>query len=182
MSSSDEENTKPIYFWRLEDENAYLGQWYLASFVWQNGKNKFSYANAEQYMMHRKSLLFAGPDHPMTQRLQAGWKLHPRKLRDLGRQIPGLDETVWQAERYAIVAEGTYLKFKQNPDIAAPLLATGTGEIVEASPSDRIWGVGFGRECADLWREEWGMILLGEALMEARTRLRDEKRMVRDAD
>ncbi|PYI21669.1 hypothetical protein BO99DRAFT_452989, partial [Aspergillus violaceofuscus CBS 115571] len=94
------------------------------------------------YMMHRRALLFAGPDHPLTQKLQTGRRMHPRKLRDLGRQIPGFDETVWEVERDAIVAEGTYLKFSQNPSLAAQLLATGTREIVEASPRDRIWGGG----------------------------------------
>ena len=45
MTSEDNE---PVYFWRLEDDNAFLGQWYPASFEWKTGTDTFYYANAEQ--------------------------------------------------------------------------------------------------------------------------------------
>lgn len=100
---------------------------------------------------------------------------HPRTLRDLGRQIPNFDEEVWVKERYAIVVEGNYLKFTQNEDLKRRLLGTGDRELVEASPRDRIWGVGFGKATAGSQRERWGLNLLGKALMETRARLRKEE-------
>lgn len=55
------------------------------------------------------------------------------------------------------------------------LLATDERELVEASPLDRIWGVGFGEKNAGANRHRWGQNLLGKALMEVRTRLREEE-------
>ncbi|SPO04019.1 uncharacterized protein DNG_06702 [Cephalotrichum gorgonifer] len=52
--------------------------------------------------------------------------------------------------------------------LRAALLETGDRELVEASPRDRIWGVGFGAENAPKQRGRWGMNLLGKALMETR--------------
>jgi len=54
------------------------------------------------------------------------------------------------------------------------LLATGEREIVEASPMDKIWGIGFGWKNAEKRRAHWGLNLLGKALMKARDRLRAE--------
>lgn len=55
------------------------------------------------------------------------------------------------------------------------LLETGDRELVEASPMDRIWGVGFAAKNADANRHRWGQNLLGKALMVVRTRLRDKE-------
>lgn len=124
--------------------------------------------------MHRKALLFAGPDHPITEELRKGWKIHPRDLRSLGRKIPNFTDEEWEANRFAIVVEASYLKFSQDEDLKKRLLATGNRELVEASPRDRIWGVGFGAKNAGANRERWGLNLLGKALMEARDRLAKE--------
>lgn len=125
--------------------------------------------------MHRKALLFAGPDHPITLELQNGWKLSPSTIRDLGRKIPNFSDDVWKEHRYEIVAQGSYLKFSQNEDLKERLLATGNRELVEASPSDRIWGVGFAARYASDNRSQWGLNLLGKALMETRERLLKEE-------
>lgn len=58
--------------------------------------------------------------------------------------------------------------------MAKTLLDTGDTELVEAAPKDRIWGIGFGVQHAEPFREEWGQNLLGLALMEVRRRLREE--------
>ncbi|CEJ59322.1 hypothetical protein PMG11_07950 [Penicillium brasilianum] len=164
----------PVYFWKPEGDVGFLGQWWPSSFTWEHDGERYTYANAEQYMMHRKALLFAGPTHPITQELQKGWKLHPRVIRDLGRKIPNFSQEVWEQHRIVIVAEGSYLKFSQNKDLKQKLLATGNQELVEASPRDRIWGVGFAAKNANVNRSEWGLNLLGKALMEARSRLLKE--------
>lgn len=83
------------------------------------------------------------------------------------------DQAKWDKSSDAIVEQGNYLKFSQNPHLKAILLATGSKIIVEASPSDRIWGVGFDAENAEGRESEWGMNKLGEALMRVRRRLGD---------
>lgn len=81
------------------------------------------------------------------------------------------------ADKLRIVEEGNYHKFTISEDAAAlrsMLLATGERQLVEASPLDKIWGVGFGEKNAEKNRHKWGQNLLGIALMDVRTRLRDE--------
>lgn len=96
-----------------------------------------------------------------------------KEAKALGRKVRPFDDAVWVAARERIVLEGTLHKFSQHPELARALLATGERELVEASPMDRIWGVGFGRARAGhVSRDAWGLNLLGKALMEARTVLR----------
>ncbi|EEQ87930.1 uncharacterized protein BDCG_03050 [Blastomyces dermatitidis ER-3] len=175
-------NSEPVYFWKPESENGYLGQWYPSEFTWDrnlddedDGVETLKYDNAEQYMMHQKGLLFA-PDDPVTHQIlsQDSTPPHPAELRSLGRQIPDFDDAVWKKHRYKIVVEGNYLKFTQDPQLKAKLLATRDRELVEASPRDRIWGVGFGAKNAGARRKNWGLNLLGKALMEVRERIRKE--------
>ena len=46
---------------------------------------------------------------------------------------------------------------------------------MEASPDDKIWGIGFNSEDAEGREAEWGNDGLGKALMRVRERLRKEK-------
>lgn len=43
---------------------------------------------------------------------------------------------------------------------------------MEASPSDRIWGIGFDAEHAEGNEKDWGQNKLGKALMRVREKLR----------
>ncbi|KAG9127962.1 hypothetical protein FRC07_006979 [Ceratobasidium sp. 392] len=161
-----------IYFWKPEEEHGYLGQWYPSVFTSTEPGGSYTYENAEQFMMHRKGLLFA-PDSPVTAAVLE--TTNPRDIKALGRKIPDFDDEVWKRERMKIVTEGTYLKFMQNEDMKAQLLATGDKELVEASPLDRIWGVGFGAKNAPSKRAQWGANLLGKALIDVRERIRKEE-------
>lgn len=68
---------------------------------------------------------------------------------------------------------GNLAKFGQHPDLREFLLATGRSVLLEASPYDRIWGVGMAATNPDVARPSaWrGLNLLGFALMEVRERL-----------
>lgn len=74
--------------------------------------------------------------------------------------------------------DGNILKFRQNPELKQKLLETGDKVLVEASPTDKIWGIGLGekkaRETAK-HRNGWGLNLLGNALGEVREVLRKEE-------
>lgn len=119
--------------------------------------------------MHRKGLLFA-PHSEATQAILE--TSEPALMRTLGRQIPDFEEDIWVQHRYDIVLRGNMLKFGQNPALREQLLATGEAELVEASPSDRVWGIGVRAKKAAESRAAWGLNLLGKALMEVRQRLR----------
>jgi ribA/ribD-fused uncharacterized protein len=127
-------------------------------------------------MMYQKAVLFG--DYKVAKTvLTAG---HPRKVKALGRKVANFDEKLWCENRDRIVKEGNICKFTlaveepKHATLREMLLATGDKELVEASPFDRIWGVGFDPKTAADNRESWGLNLLGKALMEVRTILKED--------
>ena len=82
------------------------------------------------------------------------------------------NQSKWDSSCDEIVKRGNYLKFSQNLKLKGVLLSTGSKVIVEASPSDRIWGIGFDTEHAEGKEGQWGANKLGEALMRVRNKLR----------
>ncbi|MEU3932046.1 NADAR family protein [Streptomyces sp. NPDC029044] len=143
-----------------------LSQWWPSPFT-VDGE---AYATAEHWMMAGKARLFEDPaaEHAA---LAAG---HPAEAKKAGRLVRGFDETTWARERFRIVVEGSVHKFGAHPELMAYLLGTGDRVLVEASPVDRVWGIGLAADdAAAMDPERWrGPNLLGFALMEARERLR----------
>jgi len=94
----------------------------------------------------------------------------PGEAKELGMQISGFDEQVWLANRFKIVVNGNIHKFNQHPQFAAFLINTKDKILVEASPVDKIWGIGLAKDVEHIdnpyfWN---GQNLLGFALMHAR--------------
>ena len=142
-----------------------LSQWYPAPFTVQD----ITYPTAEHYMMAQKAKLFG--DDEVWQHILAS--AHPKQAKDWGRQVKGFEQDVWEAQCWDIVVAGNQAKFSQNNELKDFLCKTGKRVLVEASPVDRIWGVGLSR---DDWRilqpERWrGRNLLGFALMAVRDAL-----------
>ena len=106
----------------------------------------------------------------------------PSKQKALGRGVRGFDAKRWDAEREKIVEEGNWWKFTQSKegDLRKMLLETGDRSLVEASPYDRIWGVGYSAAKAAANRGDWGQNLLGKALMRVRDRLHTEEAKIMD--
>ncbi|MEV0600709.1 NADAR family protein [Streptomyces sp. NPDC050315] len=145
-----------------------FSQWWPAPFEVDGVR----YATAEHWMMAGKARLF-GDRQALQRVLRAG---HPKQAKDAGRAVLGFDEETWQRHRYALVVRGSLHKFGQDAALRDYLLGTGQRVLVEASPLDRIWGIGLAADderAADpaRWR---GLNLLGFALMEARQRLAAE--------
>mmetsp|Transcript_11524 Transcript_11524/g.43231 ORF Transcript_11524/g.43231 Transcript_11524/m.43231 type:complete len:196 (-) Transcript_11524:181-768(-) len=167
---------KCIYFWRPQDPRGEYGQWFDSPFQTvpsdkSSNEQPVKFLNAEQYMMWRKALLFNDPD--VAKRI-LGTK-DPKQVKALGRAVKGFNQEDWDREKLEIVIEGNYLKFTQNAELKAMLLATGDRYMVEASPLDRIWGIGL-NEASAREGEKWrGQNLLGIALMKARERIREEE-------
>lgn len=142
-----------------------LSQWWPCSFIIDG----IEYASAEHWMMAAKARLFDDFD-AVPAILAAGT---PAEAKKLGRLVRGFDEDAWTARRFELVVEGNVAKFGQDEALREFLLGTANRVLVEASPRDRIWGIGLGaanERATDpsAWR---GLNLLGFALMEARDRL-----------
>lgn len=142
-----------------------LSQWWPAKFT----VDGVEYATAEHWMMVGKARLF-GDEQLIPRILKART---PAEAKKLGRLVQGFDEEQWAAARFELVVEGNVHKFGQDESLRAYLLGTAQRVLVEASPLDRVWGIGLAADNEHATEpQEWrGLNLLGFALMEARARL-----------
>ncbi|MFB7514321.1 NADAR family protein [Streptomyces sp. NPDC056144] len=143
-----------------------LSQWWPSPFVVDGVR----YETAEHWMMAAKARLFGDAE---AERAALSART-PAEAKKAGRLVRGFDDAVWERERFGIVVEGSVHKFASDEALRSYLLSTGSRVLVEASPVDRIWGVGLAADDPRAqdparWR---GLNLLGFALMEARDRLR----------
>lgn len=162
---------KFIFFWGHKPSKdgtitkTSLSQWWKSSF----SINIDTYCCMEQYMMAEKARLFK--DDETLEKIM-GMK-NPKEIKELGRQVKNFDESIWRENRYSIILNGNYAKFMQNEDLRLFLISTKDSILVEASPFDKIWGIGMSANNENiekplLWR---GSNLLGFALMEVRDEL-----------
>ncbi|KAH0306535.1 DUF1768-domain-containing protein, partial [Aureobasidium melanogenum] len=159
----------PVLFHReYEEPHGYLSQWYISSFT--DLSTGQTYNCAEQYMMHQKAV----SRHDDTTAASILATPYPKDQKALGLCVANWDDDAWDEVKERVVEEGSYLKFSQNKELRERLLLTGERELVEASASDRVWGVGFNAKEALSRREEWGTNLLGRCLMRARERIKME--------
>ncbi|RDG38294.1 NADAR family protein [Streptomyces corynorhini] len=167
------EAVKLLHFWGHKPRRdgtlgaSCFSQWWPAPFT----VDGVEYATAEHWMMARKARLF-GDEEAEHRAVTAA---NPALAKRAGRLVRGFEESVWERERYGIVVAGSVHKFGQDAALRTFLLATGDRILIEASPMDRIWGIGLASDDERAhdparWR---GLNLLGFALMEARERLRD---------
>jgi ribA/ribD-fused uncharacterized protein len=142
-----------------------LSQWWPGRFT----VDGVTYASAEHWMMAGKARMFG--DEAIEQRVLEART--PAEAKKLGRLVKGFDDQHWTAGRFELVVEGNVAKFSQDEALRDYLLGTGGRVLVEASPVDRIWGIGLAADDIRAERPlEWrGLNLLGFALMEARARL-----------
>ena len=91
-------------------------------------------------------------------------------MKALGRQVAGFHEKVWKKHRWEIVYDNNNAKFNQNPHLLQSLMDTAGGDLVEASPSDRVWGIGMHeKDARKVDPSRWkGLNLLGKILTQLR--------------
>lgn len=121
---------------------------------------------AEQYMMFAKAVVFA--DYESMEKIMATDS--PSTQKALGRKVKGFDKDVWEVGARSLVYAANWAKFTQNPDLWEWLKSTAGTTLVEASPYDKIWGIGLSEEdprCLDrnLWQ---GTNWLGEVVTQVR--------------
>jgi len=142
-----------------------LSQWWPSPFT----SDGVEYPTAEHWMMAQKARLF-GDAGGIAAVLAAA---SPGAAKAAGRAVRGFDERAWAAARFDLVVAGNVAKFRQNPELGDYLRATRGKVLAEASPLDRIWGIGLAAGHPDAAApSRWpGLNLLGFALMAARDSL-----------
>jgi len=145
-------------------------QWVESKFI--DPDTSIEFLTAEHYMMWKKAELF-GDKEICKKVLQTD---SPRDAKALGRTVKNFNVDVWNNVCVDIVARGNYLKFTQNKWLLDIMLADEKYELVEASPYDRIWGIGLGMNDPLSWNKNtWrGTNLLGIALMKARSKIMEK--------
>ena len=145
-----------------------FSQWYRSYFEVEGT----GYNCAEQYMMAQKALLFG--DEEARQKIMA--TRDPSVQKATGRTVKNFDADKWNKVAKALVYRANLAKFSE-PRLKQFILETGSKEIVEASATDRIWGIGMSESDPDRFnKSKWrGTNWLGEVLMQVRDTLRNEK-------
>lgn len=154
-----------LFFWGNDVDNPY-SQWQPSPFT----IGDYTFPTAEHWMMLQKALYFK--DEESAKIIMSN--PNPDAAKRQGRLVKNFDANKWAEVAYDLVVAGNEEKFKQNPDMLKRLLGTGDRVIVEASPYDKIWGIGMGIDHKDIRNpEKWqGENLLGYALMEVRDTLK----------
>ena len=154
-----------IFFWKSREENGWFGNWYASPFTIDD----INYSCVEQYLMRRKAIFFN--DDNIAQKIMK--TEDPKKHKSYGRKVKNFNEITWDQHKEQILYDGIYAKFSQNLVLKEKLLTTGDKILAEASPYDKIYGIG--RKCDDpraLDEKKWlGQNLLGITLMKVRNDL-----------
>jgi len=147
-----------VYFWG----DTTFSNWGPSKFRYK-GQN---FENSEQAFMWEKARVFE--DYEIANKILL--VDNPSLIKKLGRKVKNFDPAVWDRKSYDIMYEVNMSKYLQNPELKKILLSTGDKTIVEASPYDKVWGVGLHwNDDKILDESNWdGLNLLGKVLVEVR--------------
>lgn len=159
-------NNNVIGFYKPEEENGYLSNWFLTDFRY----GRWQYTSTEQFMMAQKAMVFG--DYDAHRKILETTDI--ASIKATGRKVKNYDDAVWSRIRQHIMRCGIRAKFQQNPELLSKLLETENRILAECSPRDKIWGIGLGMNNPKIQNpEKWnGENLLGSTLMLVRSDLR----------
>lgn len=161
-SNATMDNNEYVFFWKPFGPYGEFSQWFYSPFT----ADGTTFATAEQYMMYKKAEIFE--DHEMMSAIADSPSFHPAQHRKMGRSTKNFNVGTWNRVSLAVVAGVNYCKFTQNERLKSFLMSTGEKTLVEASPLDRTWGIGFDSTTAAANVSLWGENRLGKALMMVR--------------
>lgn len=146
-----------------------FSNWYQSKYN-LDGKTFFC---VEQGFMYEKAILF-GDTTTANQILTTPYD--PKTYKALGRRVSNFDEKTWQDNREDFMFRHVYARVSQNSFLRKALLETKDKIIVEASPFDKIWGIGLyasdsRSDDPSTWR---GLNLLGKVYMKVRQEILEE--------
>lgn len=161
---------KYIFFYK-----DWLGNYQTTDFMYPSIKTPiFNFTSTEQGFMYFKALYFE--DYTKADEIYNTLN-NPGKCRRLGRQVEGYDEESWSKIRYSVFEDLIYQKYLQDKELQRQLLAPEfDGKLfVEASPIDKIWGIGMDENNPNLLDEsKWlGLNYLGRIITNVRARIKN---------
>lgn len=140
-------------------------------FEWECFGERRRFFCTEQAFMWAKAKTF-GDDETAEAILSE--RSDPMTVKSLGRMVKNYDDAKWDEVRYGYMYQVNKARFEQDPKLRRKILDPKYAGLtfVEASPSDRIWGVGMRQDDPAIadpanWK---GRNLLGRAI----TQVRDE--------
>ena len=143
-------------------------------FVKINGKQHI-FTSTEQAFMFEKAMFF--DDYEIANLIYHND--NPNECRKLGRQVHGYNDEEWPKVRYDIFYKYNLLKYTQDKKLQEKLLDPKFDNkiFVEASPIDKIWGIGIGEDVDNIEDLEykWGRNLLGKIITNIRNRIKQNK-------
>jgi hypothetical protein len=145
-----------------------FSQWYRSKFEIDG----VIYNCAEQYMMAEKAKLFEDMD--VHTKIMAS--TDPSEQKALGKQVKFFEVNRWNKVAKDIVYQANIAKFNQDPKLKTFILGTGDDTLVEASPTDKIWGIGLAQNDPRAQDpKQWqGTNWLGIVLMRVRKSIYDK--------
>ena len=166
MGFYEQESETHIYFYRGAFSNFATCRNGCAIEI--NG-SVISFKTSEHALMALKAVEF-GDTVALKRIIEAKY---PGDARRIGRHIKGYNNDTWSRVRYDRMKQCLVAKYTQNEYYKNELLKTGDKVLVDASPTDKIWGVGVGIGDRALYSEStWnGQNLLGRCLMEVRSEI-----------
>lgn len=163
MASND------IFFFGENNEYGIFSNFYPCEIVYED----MTFYSSEQLFMYFKCLMFDKKNTVLLNNIIN--ERSPKKVKNFGRNVRNYQDDVWEKERFDKMYTAIYLKFTQNEELREILLDTGNAKLYEASPYDKIWGIGLSkRDALKTPKKYYARNLLGKCLMKLREELREE--------
>ena len=155
---------KHVFFW-----GSWLSNWYKSTITLEDNFGKpLVFFTSEQYFMWRKAIEFN--DIEIANKILA--TKDPKEAKKLGREVHNFDSKHWDKVKYQIMLTANLHKYSHSKELEKALCSSEfqNKTFVEASPYDRIWGIGMhmndiGIDDESNWK---GQNLLGKCLTEIR--------------
>jgi len=151
-----------IFFWGSRHECYFLSNFYPCKVVFRD----LVFPSSEHLYMWKKARYFNDIE-TSDLIVKADTAKEAKKL---GRSVKGFDESQWSYVSGSSMMSALLHKF-QNEDLKQMLIDTKEKYLVEASPVDKIWGIGLSPDDQLRFQSaNWtGLNLLGTCLMQVRT-------------
>lgn len=158
---------KTVYFWGVDSNHGHMSNFFVCPY---KGKYGDVFCSEQDFMLMKLMQFDSNNEQLKNAMLSARL---PDDVKKLGRLVRNFNQEVWDEVKSSCMIEAIYQKYDNNPDLKKKLLDTGNATLVEASPYDKIWGIGISEKDARSGVSWRGENLLGKALMFIRNAFRE---------